>query len=41
MADALKYMDDALAALSYAHQRNIIHRDVKPSNMMITPFRAS
>jgi len=36
LADALKYMDDALAALSYAHQRNIIHRDVKPSNMMIT-----
>jgi len=37
VADALKYMDDALAALSYAHQRNIIHRDVKPSNMMVTP----
>ncbi len=38
VADALKFMDDALAALSYAHQRSIIHRDVKPSNMMITPF---
>ncbi len=37
VADSLKYMDDALAALSYAHQRNIIHRDVKPSNMMVTP----
>ncbi len=37
VADALKYMDDALAALSYAHKRNIIHRDVKPSNMMVTP----
>ncbi|HUJ81779.1 MAG TPA: protein kinase [Candidatus Acidoferrales bacterium] len=37
VADALKYMDDALAALSYAHHQNIIHRDVKPSNMMITP----
>jgi eukaryotic-like serine/threonine-protein kinase len=35
--DALKYMDDALAALSYAHKRNIIHRDIKPSNMMVTP----
>ena len=35
--DALKYMDDALAALSYAHKQNIIHRDVKPSNMMVTP----
>ena len=37
VADALKYMDDALAALSFAHHQNIIHRDVKPSNMMITP----
>lgn len=36
-AEALNYIDQALAALSYAHQRQIIHRDIKPSNMMLTP----
>ncbi|MGC2527011.1 MAG: serine/threonine-protein kinase, partial [Candidatus Acidiferrum sp.] len=33
---AVKYIDQVLAALSYAHKQNIIHRDIKPANMMLT-----
>jgi serine/threonine-protein kinase len=34
--DAAKYSDQVLSALSYAHKLNVIHRDVKPANMMLT-----
>ena len=37
VADALNYIDQTLSALSYAHQQNVIHRDIKPGNMMLTP----
>jgi class 3 adenylate cyclase len=37
VADVLNYVDQALSALSYAHQKKVIHRDVKPGNMMLTP----
>ena len=36
-AEALNYIDQVLAALSYAHAQGIIHRDIKPANMMLTP----
>jgi eukaryotic-like serine/threonine-protein kinase len=36
-ADAANYSDQVLGALSYAHKLNVIHRDVKPANMMLTP----
>jgi hypothetical protein len=35
--DALTYMDQVLAALSYAHKQKVIHRDIKPANMMLMP----
>jgi serine/threonine-protein kinase len=37
VTDALNYIDQVLAALSYAHSKHVIHRDIKPGNMMLTP----
>ncbi|MGH9405622.1 MAG: protein kinase domain-containing protein [Terriglobia bacterium] len=37
LADGVKYLDQVLAALSYAHKQGVIHRDIKPANMMLTP----
>jgi serine/threonine protein kinase len=35
--DALNYTGQVLAALRYAHGKHVIHRDIKPDNMMLTP----
>ncbi len=35
--DALNYIGQVLKAVSYAHHQHIIHRDIKPPNMMLTP----
>jgi serine/threonine-protein kinase len=34
---ALEVMDGVLRALEYSHQNGIVHRDIKPGNVMVTP----
>jgi beta-lactam-binding protein with PASTA domain len=36
-AETIGYAIQALQALEFAHRRGVIHRDIKPHNMMITP----
>src|SRR6202140_5245365 len=36
-AEAVNYSEQILSALSYAHKHSIIHRNIKPANMMLTP----
>ena len=39
LAEALRIARDVLEALSFAHAQGIVHRDVKPSNIMVTTER--
>ena len=37
IAHKLQILDEILSALHYAHTKNVIHRDVKPSNVHLLP----
>jgi Protein kinase domain len=41
LPDVLRIMDDVLAGLQYCHERGVVHRDLRPANILIAPSGAA
>jgi serine/threonine protein kinase len=39
LPDAMKYIEQVCAGLAHAHRHNVIHRDIKPQNLLLTADR--
>lgn len=40
ISEAMDFAEKVLCALSHAHQRGIVHRDIKPQNIMLLPDKS-